>query len=109
MKIILSTLIATIISVPVMAEIINLRCLASVNDGPFDVSVRMLDNIALLTIDGNEIGLSRDDQANDYIAFYRFDPWYRLTIDWPQFAPQRYMLGIPTDGDSAFYANCEEI
>jgi len=99
---------------PVYAETIRLNCKTELSETDpsvkpqYDVTVTILADGAILTIDGQEFTLDQENDAG--ISFSRWDPWYRFTIGDRKLAPNhKYALGIPTNESFARYTLCEEV
>lgn len=70
----------------------------------YDVTVKFLDDGAILIVDGVEYELEQDYDAR--VAYHRFDPWYNFQIGNRHFG--KYALGIPSEEGFARYTQCEE-
>ncbi|MDE6481623.1 MAG: hypothetical protein K2L25_02265 [Alphaproteobacteria bacterium] len=70
----------------------------------YDVTVKFLDDGAILIVDGVEYALEQGYDAR--VEYYRFDPWYNFQIGNRQFG--KYALGIPSNEGFARYTQCEE-
>lgn len=101
-------------AIPASAEIVSLTCKTTLSEldpsvkEQYSVLVNIENDYALLNIDGVEFMLQKDYQSPDIIAFYRWEPWYRLAIDDKLISEDhKYVLGIPTDEPFARYTICE--
>lgn len=70
----------------------------------YDVTVKFLDDGAILIVDGVEYALEQEYDAK--VAYHRVDPWYNFQIGNRQLG--KYALGIPSNEDFARYTQCEE-
>lgn len=97
------------------SEDIHLICKTGVEEFPstdpnvkssYDVVVRLLDDGAIIFVDGVEYAMKQEYDAR--VSFYSTEPWYRLEIGNRNYAT-KYALGIPTDEEFARYTSCEEV
>lgn len=94
------------------AETIRLTCKTDLSEHDqnvreqYDVVVTILDDGAVLNIDGKEIPLKQQYDAK--VSYYSVDPWYSLQIGNRDYSA-KYALGIPTDEPFARYTLCEEV
>lgn len=71
----------------------------------YDVTVKFLDDGAILTVDGTEYKLEQD-YDNARVSYHRWDPWYNFQIGNRNFG--KYALGIPSNEGFARYTKCKE-